>query len=69
MIWLQGIDVLLLGSVCGSLISASLCFMSLELNDLRLQQDRGHAVQLAAFFVYRLLELSARLVLVALFSV
>jgi hypothetical protein len=62
-------DLLLLASVTGALLSASLCYMSLEMNDLRLLQDRGHGMQLAAFFVYRLLELSARLTLLALFSV
>lgn len=65
----SGFDPFIFLSVVSALASASLCFMAIELNDKRLARDRSHAIELAAFFIYRLFELGARISILALFAV
>ena len=65
----RGFDLVLCLGVVGSLGSSTLSFCSFEYNDMRLRADLGHGYQVVAFFLFRVLELSARIVLLALFAV
>ena len=64
-----GFDFVLCSGIITSLIAATLCFVTFEFNDLRLKHDITHLYSIVSFFIYRLLELCARVTVIALFAV
>jgi hypothetical protein len=64
-----GFDLISCASILASLASSALALLSIDINDHRFVTDRGHQLELAALFAYRLAELSARVMLLALFAV
>ena len=65
----HGFDFTLCIGIVSSLIGATLCFVTFEFNDLRMKHDRSHIYHIIFFFIYRLLELCARVTVLALFAV
>lgn len=65
----EGFDLVLCLSVIGSLVGSALSYVALDLNDIRIQKDPKHGIELLTFFLARLLELSARVILLALLGV
>ncbi|GMH36591.1 hypothetical protein BSKO_04464 [Bryopsis sp. KO-2023] len=62
----EGFDMVLCLSVIGSLVGSTLSYLALDLNDIRALKDVKHTLEATAFFMARLLELSARVILLAL---
>lgn len=63
----RGFDYILLFSVCSSLVSATLCFISLDMSD-EVRRNRRKIAEIVVFFLYRLAELSSRVATLALFA-
>jgi hypothetical protein len=65
----HGFNIGLLVSIVSSIAGATLCFMSLDFNDRKASYHVPYRFQLVFFYIYRLLELAARMWLCALFAV
>lgn len=60
---------MLCAGAVASLLSSTLSFVTFEFNDMRLRHDIAHLYQVVLFFMFRILELGARICLLALFAV